>query len=56
MERGMDWEFGTGIYTLLYTKLIGNKDLLNSSEKSIQYSVIVYVGKESEKEWIYMYM
>ena len=46
---GMDWEFGLGIHTLLYTKLIGNKDLLYSSGKSIQYSVMAYMGKESEK-------
>ena len=38
---GMDWEVGTGIYTLLCTKLIGNKDLLYSTGKSIQYSMIV---------------
>ena len=36
-----------------HTKLVGNKDLLHSSGKSIQYSVIAYMRKESEKEWIY---
>ena len=35
------------IYTLLY---IINKDLLYSTENSIQYSVITYMGKESKKE------
>ena len=30
-----------------------NKDLLYSTRNSIQYSVITYMGKESEKEWIY---
>ena len=33
-----------------------NKDPLNSTENSTQYSVIIYVGKESEKEWIYVYV
>ena len=50
----MDWEAGIGLYTLLYIKLINNKDLLDSLGKSIQYSVIVYMEKESEKEHIYM--
>ena len=35
-----------------YTKTIGNKDLLYSLGKSIQYSVRAYMGKESEKRWI----
>ena len=30
-----------------------NKDLLYSTGKSTQYSVVTYIGKESEKEWIY---
>ena len=25
---GLDWEFGIGMYTLLYLKLITNKDIL----------------------------
>ena len=33
---GMGWEVGIGIYTLLYTKLISNKDLLYSTGKSIK--------------------
>ena len=47
---GMDLEVGIGIYMLLYTKLVGNNDLLYSLGKSIQCSVIIYMGKESEKE------
>ena len=31
-------------------KYVDNKDLLYSIGKSIQYHVITYVGKESEKE------
>ena len=37
---GMDWKFGTDLYTLLYIKQITNKDLLYSTEDSAQYSVI----------------
>ena len=33
-----------------------NKDLLYSMGNSMQYSVITYMGKESEKEWIYIYI
>ena len=35
-------------------KYITNKDLPHSTGKSTQYSVITYMGKESEKEWIYV--
>ena len=55
-ERGrINWEIGTDIYTLLYIKQITNKDLLNSTGNSTQYSVMTYIGKESKKEWIYVY-
>ena len=40
---------------LLHIKYKHNKDLLYSTENSTQYSVIVYMGKESKKEWIYVY-
>ena len=54
---GRDWEVGIGIYTLLYTE---NQSVTRtysySLGKSIQYNVIAYMGKESEKEWRYMYM
>ena len=42
--------------TLLYIKKIDNKDLLYSTGDYIQYLVITYNGKESEKEYIYIYM
>jgi len=32
--------------------VIGQRDLLCSTENSTQYSVIIYVGKESEREKI----
>ena len=52
---GINWEFGINRYTLLYIKQIDNKDLLYSTGNYIQYLVITYNGKESEKECIYMY-
>ena len=44
-----DWDFETGICTLLYIEWITNKDLLYSTGNSTQYSVVAYMGKESEK-------
>ena len=29
---------------------------LDHAENSTQYSVITYIGKKSEKEWIYIYI
>ena len=66
----MNWEIGIYIYTLsihiyriyIYThtytlciKHITNENLLYSTGNSIQFSVITYMGKESEKEWIHVY-
>ena len=53
---GINWEIGIDVYTLLYVKLITNKDLLYSTENSTQYSVVTYMGKECIKEWIYVYV
>ena len=33
-----------------------DKDLLYSTGNSTQYSAIAYTGKESEKEWTYVYV
>ena len=52
----IDQQFGINIYTLLYIKQITNKDLLYSTGNSTQYSVITYMGKESEKEWMYVFV
>ena len=54
--RGMNWEVGTGICTLLHVKQIINKDLLYITGNYTQYSVTVYVEKEFEKEEIYEYV
>ena len=48
---GINWEIG--IDTLLYTT---NKKLLYSTGSSTQYSVMTYMGIESKKEWIYVYV
>ena len=53
---GINWEIGIDIYTLLYIKQITNKDLLYSTGNSTQYSVMTYMGKESKKECIYVYV
>ena len=52
---GINWEIGIDIQTLLYIKQITNKNLIYSTENSIQYSVMTYMGKESKIEWIYLY-
>ena len=54
-KRGRD-ESGVriDIHTVLYTKEIINKVLPYSTGKSTKKSVITYMGKESEKEWIYV--
>ena len=41
--------FRINTYTLLYIKQRINKDLLYSTGKSTQYSVMTYMGKESKK-------
>ena len=41
---------------LLYIKYIGNKDLWYSTGNSTQYSLVTDMGKESDKEWIYIYI
>ena len=50
----LNCEIGTDIYTLLYIEHITNKDLLLSTEKSTQYSVMTHTGQESKKEWIHV--
>ena len=54
--KGGGREFGTGTCTLLYMELMVNRDLLYSTGNSTQYSVITYIGKESKKEWLCVYV
>ena len=35
---------------------MGNKDLVYSTGKFTQHNVISYMGKDSENEWIYVYI
>ena len=51
---GINWKLGINRYTLLYIKQINNKNLLYSTGNYIQYLIITYNGKESEKEYIYI--
>ena len=58
-EGRINWESGIDLYTLLDIKQITNKDLLDSTGNSAQYSLMAYMGKESKKrkkEWIYAYV
>ena len=56
--RGINWETGIDIYTLLYIKLITSKDLLYSTGNYTQYSVMAYKGKEPKvlRVDIYVYI
>ena len=49
-------EIGIDIYIPLYIKEITNNGLLYSKGNSTHYSVITYMAKESENEWIYVYV
>ena len=49
-------EFGINRYIPLYIKQVNNKDVLYSTGNYMQYLLITYNGKESEKEKIYMYI
>ena len=57
VTKGERWEQrdklgASGSHTLLYIKQINNKLL---PENYLQYLVIIYNGKESEKLYIYIY-
>ena len=52
--RGINWEVWIYMYTILYMEYISKKDLQHNRGKSTQYSVLIYMGKETEKEWTYV--
>ena len=56
MGERINWEFGIDIYTLPYIKQITDKDLLYSTGNFTQYSVMAYMGKQSKKDWINVYV
>ena len=43
-------------YTLLYIKWINSKDLVYGTGNHNQHLIIVYDGRESEKEYLYLYI
>ena len=47
---------GAGICTLGIQNDLSNGVLLYNTGNSTQYSVIIYMGKEPEKEWICVYV
>ena len=53
---GIYWEIEIDMYTVLYINQVANKGLLSSTGNSAQYSVMTYMGKESKKEWIDVYV
>ena len=52
----INWGFGIGIFILRYMERLANRALMYSTENFTQYSVIIYVGRESEKECISIYV
>ena len=52
MGEGIVRESGMDMDTLLYLTWRTNKDLLDSTGNSAQYSGMNYMGRESKKEWI----
>ena len=51
--EGINWETGIDMYTPLYIKQVINKDLLDTTGNSTQYSIMAYMGKESKEKWPY---
>ena len=49
-----NWDMYTDVYGM--TVQWGPADLLYSTENSTQYAVIIYVGKESERQWMCVYV
>ena len=50
-----NWETRIDIYTPLYIKII-NKNLLNSTENSTQYSEMTFFRTNTKKDWIYVFI
>ena len=56
MVEGIVRESGMDMDTLLCLTWRTNKDLLDSTGNSSQYSVVTYMQEESEKERIHVYV
>ena len=52
----LNWKIRIDMYTLLYIEYITDSNLLYSIGKSTQYSLMANIGKESSKEWLYVYI
>ena len=52
---GVNSELEINVYTLLNAQQVINQCLLYSTRSYIQHLVITYNGKESEKEYVYIY-
>ena len=55
-KRGVNQEFGINIRTLIYINQIINNVIIHSTGNYTQYFVIIYNGKEPEKEYIDKYI
>ena len=55
MQREINQDLGINIHTTIY-KIGNNKDLPHSTNNSTQHLIITYNEKESEKEYIYIYI
>ena len=49
-------EIGTKYLGALHVKQVVSKDALYSTGHWTQYSAVTYMGKTSEKEWLYVYV
>ena len=60
-QQGEGWgdgivrEFGMDVYTLMYLKWIGNKDLRYSTQNSAQCYGAAWMGGEFGGEWRHVY-
>ena len=54
--EGINWEIGIDIDRVLYIEEITGKVLLYSTGNSTQYSVMAYMRKEPNEEWVYLYV
>ena len=54
--RGMNWETGIDIYTLLCITHIANENLLYISGNCTQLSVVTSMGRKSKNEEIYTHI
>ena len=54
-NKGIVREFEVDMHTMLYLKLITNKDLLYSTWDSSQYYAVAWIEWETGREWIHVY-